>query len=82
MDKLTSETGQRLDGHIVYTPSEIRTDTEMGEQRETQVLWHEIIHGVADLYGVELKEKEVEQISNGVMDVIRHNSWLIERTMK
>lgn len=79
--ELRHDDGKRLDGYIRFGPSTIFTDEAMGEQREINVLWHETVHGISDVYGADLNEKQTEVLSNGVMDVIRHNPWLLAKTL-
>lgn len=79
--ELRHEDGRRLDGYIRFGPSVILTDEDIGEQREVNVLWHEVVHGISDMYGADLNEKQTEVLANGIMDVVRHNPWLLAKTL-
>lgn len=81
-ENLRNQDDTRLDGHIMFDTMEIKTDASISglSQRETLVLWHEIVHGIAEFYGVALDEKDVDQLAKGVMDVVINNRWLVERT--
>lgn len=43
------------------------------ESTVTETFLHEIIHQVAQLYGISLKEREVNQLAAGLLQVIRGN---------
>jgi hypothetical protein len=45
----------------------------LDESTITEVLLHEIIHQVAELYGISLTEKEIRQLGAGLLQVIRDN---------
>jgi len=45
----------------------------LDESTITEVLLHEIVHQVAELYGINLSEKEVKQLGAGLLQVIRDN---------
>lgn len=45
----------------------------LDESTKAEVLLHEIIHQVAQLYGISLTEKEVQQLGAGLLQVIRDN---------
>ena len=38
-----------------------------------QVLLHEIIHGVEDMYSLELTEQQVDSLANGLLLVLKNN---------
>lgn len=69
----------RLDGHIVYGPSEIRIESSFGRQRKQIILWHEIIHALLDQSAAELgdnTERVCEIVSHGIVSVLRDNEYL------
>lgn len=67
----------RLDGHIVYSLSQIRLDDDLGPQARRQVTWHEIIHGILTQAGVKKHDEAmIEALTYGLMNVLRDNAWL------
>lgn len=55
---------QKLNGHILYDKAEIRIDRDLADQAKRITIMHEVVHGMADAVGVDLKEKEVELLAN------------------
>ena len=43
------------------------------ESTVAETFLHEILHQVAQLYGINLKEREINQIAAGLLQVIRDN---------
>lgn len=69
-------------GCIDYVKHEIKIKKDMPSDNITQTLWHEIIHGILDYFGIddadEDHEKIVDAISKGVIMVVNDNKWLVE----
>lgn len=67
----------KLDGHIVYNPSEIRLEVALGSQRKHLVLWHEVIHAILTHGGFDdHDERMTDVLATGIMSVLQDNPWL------
>jgi len=67
----------KLDGHIVYNPSEIRLEISLGSQRRHLVLWHEVIHAILTHGGFDdHDERMVDVLAASIMLVLQDNPWL------
>jgi hypothetical protein len=82
--RLTAEDNtKKIDGHIVYSSSEIKIEAGLEEQRKRQVIWHEIIHGILTQAGIyDQDEKAVDVLAHGVMDVLHDNPWLCKEVSR
>ena len=64
-------------GHIDYENSIISlSDTNGTEhQRRCQILWHEILHGIRENNGMEIKNEEevVDMFAKGIYQVLQDN---------
>jgi hypothetical protein len=72
----------KLNGWIQYDPSTISIEATMGEQAAAQVMWHEILHGIATQAGRhgELKEQTIDALAYGIVQVLRDNPDLVQMT--
>jgi len=61
-------------GHIDYSNHQIKIDS--GHPEEQGILLHEILHGVANYFSVDLSEKDVERLSEGLYCVLKQNGML------
>ena len=68
-----------LAGDIQYSHPKIRIDQDQDEQNKYRILWHEIVHGIADTMGVDLEENEVELLATGMAQLHRDNRWVLEK---
>ena len=60
----------------------ILINDSMPHDSTSSVLLHEIIHMIAALNSIELKEQEVDGITLGLLSFIRNNSDIIEEYIK
>lgn len=75
--ELRAEDGQRLNGHILYGPCEIRIDAGLDPQVQRVTLWHEVLHAILTHAGHEDDaEKVVEILSYGLVAALRDNPGL------
>ena len=74
----------RLNGWIQYDPSKISIEAKLGEQMTAQVVWHEILHGIATQAGRhnELKENTIDALAYGIVQVLRDNPELVRMITK
>lgn len=75
VDKLNNGRAD-LNGEINYSKLTIRVDKDHAPQFRQAVLWHEVIHGIADQAGIELEESVVTALGYGIIQVLRDNPQL------
>ncbi|NPU90004.1 MAG: hypothetical protein HPY87_09030 [Fervidobacterium sp.] len=79
IEDLRTSKGDRCDGLILFSRSEIYIDKCLLPQAKYQTLWHEIIHGISTAVGVKLTEEQIEAVSYAVIGVIRDNQAILNR---
>lgn len=67
----------RLNGHIKHDQTLIELDEAMSAQCMKVVLFHEILHGIANQAGIEDDEKMVEVLAFGIVGVLQDNPELV-----
>ena len=79
---LDADGSQKLNGHILYDKALIRIDSGLAPVSQRLTMIHEIVHGIADYLDVEMSEKEVSTMANGITamlmdnpDVLRMFDW-------
>lgn len=80
VDGLRAADGTWLHGEINWHTFEIRTAGGHTHESRFVTLWHEVIHGLEELYGFRLKEREVIALGNGIAQILRDNpvmNWAI-----
>ena len=64
-------------GHIDYENSVIELSDTFGteHQKRCQILWHEILHGIRENNGMEIKNEEavIDMFAKGVYQVLQDN---------
>jgi hypothetical protein len=73
---------RKLDGNINYTNTSIRLEADMDPQAHTQVLLHEILHGICMQGGLNIFEGHIDVLAFGVYQVLRDNPQLVEMIVK
>lgn len=68
-----------LYGQIQYLPQKIYLNPDAPEEQQKATLVHELVHGLDEMYGIGLKEKQVERLGNALYMLIRDNPGLFER---
>ena len=53
-----------LYGQICYFDEKILLNSSCSEDQKKATLIHEIVHGLDEMYGIDLKEKQVEKLGN------------------
>ena len=61
-------------GAINFNNCEINISTLYSDDIQKCTLIHEIIHGIDDIYMLDLKEEQVEQLAKGLYAFIKDNS--------
>jgi len=58
VEDLKTDEGVGLFGQILYTEQVIKLEKEMTPERAFTALWHEVLHGAADLYRLPFEDSE------------------------
>lgn len=72
---LHDENGE-LFGQIHYLPQTIILNADATEEQRKATLVHEIIHAMDEMYGIGLKEKQVEKLGNALYMLHKDNPGL------
>lgn len=72
---LHDEKGE-LFGQIHYLLQEIVLNADATEEQKKATLVHEIVHALDEMYGIGLKEKQVEKLGNAVYMLQKDNPGL------
>lgn len=70
---MRNEHGDILYGQIDYIEQTISLNSATSHEQKKATLIHEIVHGIDELYGIGLKEKQVEKLGNALYVLIRDN---------
>ena len=70
---LDIEESQRLNGHILYDKAIIKIDSRLALVSQRLTMMHEIVHGIADYLDVDMSEKEVSRMANGITAMLMDN---------
>lgn len=62
-----------LYGQIQYIDEKILLNTGSSEEQQRATLVHELLHGMDEMYSIELKENQVEKLGNTFYMLIRDN---------
>lgn len=72
---LHDEKGE-LFGQIQYLPQEIVLNADAEEEQKKATLVHEIVHALDEMYGIGLKEKQVEKLGTALYMLQKDNPGL------
>lgn len=72
-EKLWKDSGMNLLGHCRHPEAELRVLEGLSDDRTAQIVLHEAIHAIAEDAGIDLKEKEVRAVCNGIFNMLRNN---------
>lgn len=53
-------------------------DAPLEDSTKEEVYWHEIVHFICELYGIDLPEAKIKQIGAGLYQVMRDNKRIFE----
>lgn len=65
--------GVDLYGQIHYLTEKILLNVNSSDEQKKATLIHEVIHGLDEMYGIGLKEKQVEKLGNALYMLLRDN---------
>jgi hypothetical protein len=78
--KLLSDNEVRLAGQIEYSTCTISISPEAVEQKQIVTLFHEILHGIANVHGFETfngNEADVDRLAHGLVALLQDNPKLV-----
>lgn len=73
------KTNYYVDGEIDYDKQIIRINKNLENERKTEILWHEIIHGICEhlkIDEVQKNEHLVQCIGNAIYQVLKRNKTI------
>jgi len=76
VEKLRGDDDHRLNGHILYDERTIKVEATALNVLKLDIVWHEVIHGIAMLACADVDEKVVELLAYGITGVLRMNPQL------
>ena len=62
-----------LYGQILYMPERIIINSAGSVEQQKSTLLHEIVHGLDELYGIGLKEDQVEKLGTAMYMLVKDN---------
>jgi hypothetical protein len=66
-----------LYGQISYSAMEIQVDDQYTDcQRTPFILWHEVLHGILEQAGIDVKENVIVSLGYGVVEALKDNPCL------
>ena len=74
---LDIEETQRLNGHILFDKAVIIIDSELALVSQRLTMMHEIVYGIADYLDVDMSEKEVSLMANGITAMLMDNPEVV-----
>lgn len=69
--------GRELAGQVDYTTQEIRLRPGLTPAHQRETLLHEVLHAIDDFMGIDLTEKQVGRLANGLAMVLADNPALL-----
>lgn len=67
-----------LYGQIHYLSEKIFLNPDSSDDQQKATLIHEVLHGMDEVYGIGLKEKQVEKLGNTLYMLIKDNPKMFE----
>lgn len=77
--RLKAQNKELLNGSIDYETCTITIDTKLPPELAERVLWHEVMHAIAEEYNVKhLSDDAIDSLSHGVLSVLHNNPSMRE----
>ena len=77
-NNLWNDSGETLYGQTQYIEQLILINENASEEQQKATLIHELVHGLDELFGIELKEEQVEKLGNAFYMLIRDNEEMFK----
>lgn len=74
--------GDECYGQILYDKCVIYLNENNSTEQHVVTLIHEVIHGIEDMYGLELGEENVMRLANALYSIIKDNGQTIRGLLK
>ena len=71
--------GDELYGQIDYQQDRILLRAHNTQAQSECTLIHEVLHGISDMYGIEMSEETVTRLANALYTVLCDNYCVIQR---
>ena len=71
--------GETLYGQIDYDRQTITLRQSNTEEQNEETLIHEVLHGISDMYGMEMTEEFVAKLSNAVYTFLKDNNLSLSK---
>lgn len=71
--------GCELLGEINHVENQIQVNAAYSEEEQKITLIHEVLHGIDELFSIELEEEQVEQLGKGLFLVLTDNNLNVVR---
>lgn len=75
-NNMRNDKGDLLYGQIDHIEQLITLNEDAGIEQQKATLMHEMVHGLDELYGIGLKEKQVEKLGTALYMLVRDNPEL------
>lgn len=72
-NNMRDDKGNLLYGQIDHIEQLITLNEDAGLEQQKATLIHEMVHGLDELYGIGLKEKQVEKLGTALYMMVRDN---------
>ena len=72
-NNMRNDKGDLLYGQIDHIEQLITLNEDAGLEQQKATLMHEMVHGLDELYGIGLKEKQVEKLGVALYMLVRDN---------
>ena len=63
----------KLLGQSITDKQEIRIEPNTTEGTKLVTFWHEVVHGISDVYGCSLDEENTNRIAQGISAILQKN---------
>lgn len=77
-EQLRDDDGTKCWGTIKYADGIINIETGHTPERTLVTLLHEVLHGLDDVAGLNLKEKQITRLAPVLASFLKDNGWLRE----
>ncbi len=79
-DRPSGDLDEQNWGYISYWNHRIDINPRTAPEKWFAILVHEVLHGIEQDRKLDLKEKQIHQIANGLVDFLLDNDWItVER---
>lgn len=75
---LVDDTVERY-GEIDFENLVININSQVSKEEQKNTLIHEILHGIENMYGIELGEDKVDRLGNALYTVLKDNDLKITK---